>query len=64
MPTLPSHPQEPQQVECSVCHKEIPLSAALTAEGVDYVGHFCGIECYDRFTSQQQNAGSPPREQH
>lgn len=66
MTTLPRHPnppQEPQQVECSVCHKEIPLSAALTAEGVDYVGHFCGIECYDRFTSQrQQLAGNPPRE--
>lgn len=53
----PNHPHEAsQQVSCSLCHKEIPLSAALTPEGADYAGHFCGIECYEQFTRQQ---GSP-----
>lgn len=50
----PNHPQAvPQQITCSVCHREIPSSAAFTPEGADYVGHFCGIECYERFASQQ-----------
>ncbi len=49
----PIHPEiQSQQVPCSMCRKEIPLSAALTPQGADYVGHFCGIECYDQFAEQ------------
>lgn len=29
--------------------KEIPLDAAFTPEGAEYVEHFCGLECYQRF---------------
>ena len=36
-------------VECELCLKEIPESAAFTPQGEDYVAHFCGIECYERF---------------
>ena len=55
---------------CCVCCKEIPLDAAFTPEGAEYVEHFCGLECYQRFqarastateTSGEPNAcGSPP----
>ena len=55
----PANPEaESQKVPCSVCRKEIPLSAALTPQGSDYVGYFCGIECYEQFAAQK-NAGKP-----
>lgn len=47
---------ESQQVSCRECLKEIPLSAALTPDGKDYIGHFCGIECYEQFTAQNKPA--------
>jgi len=39
----------PAQLSCDVCLREIPRSAAMTAEGADYVGEFCGLECYQEF---------------
>ncbi|CRF89585.1 Transposon Tn21 modulator protein [Salmonella enterica subsp. enterica serovar Typhi] len=33
---------------CCVCCKEIPLDAAFTPEGAEYVEHFCGLECVIR----------------
>jgi hypothetical protein len=39
-------------VSCSVCHHEIPLSAAVWREGSDYVAYFCGLECYERWRNQ------------
>ncbi|MBI4936753.1 MAG: DUF3330 domain-containing protein [Nitrosomonadales bacterium] len=53
---------QPQKISCSMCRKEIPLSAALRPQGVDYVGYFCGIECYDEFT-EQKNSGTPAKPQ-
>jgi EAL domain-containing protein (putative c-di-GMP-specific phosphodiesterase class I)/DNA invertase Pin-like site-specific DNA recombinase len=38
---------------CCVCCKEIPLDAAFTPEGAEYVEHFCGLECYQRFEARQ-----------
>ncbi|MGP7540974.1 DUF3330 domain-containing protein, partial [Klebsiella pneumoniae] len=29
---------------CCVCCKEIPLDAAFTPEGAEYVEHFCGLD--------------------
>lgn len=51
-----------EKISCSLCRKEIPLSAALRPQGVDYVGYFCGIECYDEFTGQQES-GKPEKPQ-
>lgn len=45
-------------IECEICLKEIPESAAFTAEGSEYVGHFCGIECYQEFLRKRREAGS------
>ena len=59
----PTHPEiKSQQVSCSICRKEIPLSAALTPQGADYVGYFCGIECYGQFAAQKK-PGAPEKSQ-
>lgn len=36
-------------VACDVCLKEIPKSAAHSLEGPDYVYHFCGPACYEKW---------------
>lgn len=45
-------------LECEMCLKEIPESAAFTPEGGDYVGHFCGIECYQEFLRKRREAAA------
>lgn len=61
--TTPIQPEiQPEKISCSMCLKEIPLSAALTPQGADYVGHFCGIECYDEFAGRQES-GKPEKPQ-
>ncbi|MBI1174061.1 MAG: DUF3330 domain-containing protein [Sideroxydans sp.] len=51
--TTPNRPEnESQKILCSECLKEIPLSAALTPDGKDYIGQFCGIECDEQFVAQ------------
>ncbi|MGT5079087.1 DUF3330 domain-containing protein [Escherichia coli] len=35
---------------------EIPLDAAFTPEGAEYVEHFCGLECYQRFQARASTA--------
>lgn len=34
-------------VACSTCMTEIPADVALTFDGVDYVQHFCGLDCLE-----------------
>jgi len=46
-------PEIPEQVACEICMKEIPSSAAHTMEAEDYVYHFCGIDCYDKWKHQE-----------
>ncbi|HXG29102.1 MAG TPA: DUF3330 domain-containing protein [Nevskiales bacterium] len=55
---------EPGAVACCVCCREIPLDAALTPEGAEYVEHFCGLECYQRFQARAKaGEGEPESEQ-
>jgi len=64
--TTPTHPDIPsQKIACSVCLKEIPLNMVDTPEGSDYIGHFCGIECYEEFAAQQktESAAQPAKAQ-
>ena len=35
-----------QQISCSVCQHEIPLSEAIVPEAADYVAYFCSLDCY------------------
>lgn len=54
---------DPTATSCCVCCKEIPLDAAFTPEGVEYVEHFCGLECYHRFQARakaENETGADP----
>ncbi len=51
----PSRPQAvTEQVPCDVCRKEIPLSVAKTFEAEDYVAHFCGLDCYEKWKNRNE----------
>jgi len=52
----PKRPVKPRTVSCSQCAREIPASAAKTAEGKDYALYFCGLDC-----SAKWKAGHPRR---
>jgi hypothetical protein len=41
-----------ERVACKMCMKEIPKSEANIAEATDYVAHFCGVACYDKWRKQ------------
>ncbi len=43
---------EDELVACDICRKEVPISVAKTPEAVDYVVHFCGLECYAEWKRQ------------
>ena len=49
-------PEAEVHLSCAVCLQEIPRSAALTAEGADYVGEFCGLDCYQEFLKETDTA--------
>ena len=42
-----------ERVACEVCQKEIPKSAAMSAEETDYVYYFYGPECYEQWSADQ-----------
>ena len=52
------HPQNTHDelVECEVCLKEVPASAAKNEEAQDYVAHFCGIDCFAKWKEKQEKA--------
>lgn len=39
-------------VQCDVCLTEVPLSAAKSAEVLDYVHYFCGLNCLQTWLDQ------------
>jgi hypothetical protein len=43
---------------CQTCLREIPESEALSDEAVDYVSHFCGLDCLQRWRKQVFAAAS------
>lgn len=45
-------------VSCDVCRKEIPQSAVFTPEAADYIGAFCGLECYQQFMEESGRLGT------
>lgn len=46
-------------VACSTCRLEIPLSAAMTPEGEQYVEYYCGLDCYETWFHKQCEAEYP-----
>ncbi|MDH5184944.1 MAG: DUF3330 domain-containing protein [Gammaproteobacteria bacterium] len=43
---------ENEIIACDVCMKEIPKSEARSEEASEYVAHFCGLECYDKWKQE------------
>lgn len=43
-----------EKVACEVCMKEVPVSEAKSEEATDYVVHFCGLDCYEKWKEQNQ----------
>ena len=41
-------------VDCEICLNEIPISEAKSEEACEYVAHFCGLDCYDKWRRQQE----------
>ncbi|MFV1985185.1 MAG: DUF3330 domain-containing protein [Thiohalomonadales bacterium] len=39
-------------ISCEICIKEFPACDAKISEIDDYVMHFCGLECYDKWHKQ------------
>jgi hypothetical protein len=52
MTDKPIAPSGEPMISCDACRKEVPLSAAFTPEGAEYIGHYCGIECYQEFVAE------------
>lgn len=50
----PSDSSKVELVSCDVCRKEVPLSVALVPEAADYVAHFCGLDCYEKWKKQSE----------
>ena len=48
---------ENEKVSCTICRKEIPLTAAVIPEASDYMAHFCGLECYAQWKKKSERAG-------
>lgn len=46
--------QDDALVSCEICMKEIPATEARSEEADDYVRHFCGLDCYDKWRSQAE----------
>lgn len=44
-------------VSCAVCLKEVPPDAVKVTDAQDYVLHFCGLDCLERWRKQSA-AGS------
>ena len=38
-----------KMVRCEVCVTEVPLSVAKSAEALDYVHYFCGLNCLQKW---------------
>lgn len=64
MPQTPRPPATPQTsaddatLSCEECLSEIPASVAHSLEGPDYVHHFCGLECYERWQQTHSTASA------
>lgn len=49
-------PSEPgDTISCDVCFVEIPVSEAKSEEATDYVIHFCGLDCYEKWKNQSES---------
>lgn len=52
-------PEEPEHLTCEQCNREIPASTGHTAEGREYIYHFCGVECLNAWKRKQRQEEGP-----
>ena len=57
--TKPAKPRAEELVACEICLKEIPVSEAKSEEALDYVVHFCGLECYAQWKARNGRRDAP-----
>ena len=50
---------EEPALSCEVCLKEIPESVAQSLEGEDYVHHFCGSDCFEKWKTRHHDSSQP-----
>jgi YHS domain-containing protein len=48
------HPHPEEKIACTSCMKDIPFSAATSAESAGYTLYFCGLECYSEWHRQAE----------
>ena len=51
-------PDDAESLNCDICTREIPADSMHSSEIDDYVVHYCGIECYEKWKLQQEEAES------
>ena len=52
-------PVELTHIACEMCLKEVPVSEATVSEATDYVMHFCGLDCYEKWKNQGESPAEP-----
>ena len=65
--TTNDKPVEVEIIACEICLKEVPPGEGRNTETADYVAYFCGLECYEKWMSQDvvklEDAAGNPGEQ-
>jgi hypothetical protein len=41
-------------LSCEVCLAEFPATSAMHADSIDYVHHFCGLDCLEAWRKRAQ----------
>jgi hypothetical protein len=57
--TTNDKPVDVERVACEICLKEVPITEATVPEATDYVVHFCGLECYQKWKNQGGKPDDP-----
>ena len=57
--TTNDKPVKVERVSCEICLKEVPISEAVVPEATDYVAHFCGLDCYEKWKNQRGKLDDP-----
>lgn len=42
-------------VPCRMCLAEVPISEIIVSEATDYVAHFCGLDCFNKWRTNPNN---------
>ena len=54
--TTSDKPVEVERVVCEICLKEVPITEATVPEATDYIVHFCGLECYEKWKNPREKS--------